>query len=212
MRTLAVLPDRAVLPKDIPHLVAAVYDNFEAESSPIEMLDDFIIAKEAWSSKIDILNGRAKAFQVSQPRHRSSLLGWLDTSASDSQGDAAVRDGSDSLEVIVIQRRGSELYFLSCIENAEALPIATPNDELARRVLGCSLRLPAMFGEEWMIDRAIKELEEIMTAEGLTKGWYLSHWLKGMLVMVLDENLETILCGHRLRYSKELGLVISALS
>ena len=66
--------------------------------------------------------------------------------------------------------------------------------------------LPALLSAEWNVEKTIKELEESMVAEGMLKGWYRSHLLKGVLVMVLDENLEIMLCGHQLRYDEKLGL------
>jgi len=208
MRTLAVMPGSAELPKDIPNLVAGVYDGTDQEHIPEYMLDDFMAAKESWAHETSKRVSRSKNFQVSLPHLKTSLVGWLNTAASDAQGDAAVRDGPDSLEVIVVQRRGEELYLLPFVESEQVLPSTKPDDELAWRLLGCVVRLPAMFGVEWVIDRAIKELEEVMIAEGLAKGWYQSRWLKGMLVMVLDENQETILCGHHVRYDEKLGLCV----
>jgi len=206
MRTLAVMPEYAILPGDISNLVADVYEDDREVGIPVEMVDEYKASKEAWLQLTDRLVGRANAFQISPPQVKSLLIGWLDTTASDAQGNAAVRDGPDSLEVIVIQRIEEELFFLPWIENGQALLRTMPDEDLARKLLGCTIRLPAMFGEEWMIDNAIKELEERMITEGLSKGWYLSHWLKGMLVMILDENREITLCGHLLKYEKELGL------
>jgi len=212
MRTRAAMPDHAVLPADIPRLVAEVYDDSKEANIPAEMIEVFEAAKEKCAQDTQKLVNRAKAYQVSSPYLKSPLIGWLDTAASEAQGDAAVRDGADSLEVIVVQRKGEELFFLPCIERGQVLPTTTPDNKLARKLLGCSIRLPAIFGEEWMIDNVIKELEEVMVTEGLTKGWYQSHWLKGMLVMILDENQEITLCGYRLRYDEEFGLCMSALS
>jgi len=208
MRTLAVMPEYAILPEDISKLVADVYEDDREVDIPVEMVDEYKASKEAWLHLTDRLVGRANAFQISPPHLKSPLIGWLDSTASDAQGDAAVRDGPDSLEVIVIQRIGEELFFLPWIEHGQSLPRTTPDEDLTKKLLSCTIKLPSMFGEEWMIDNAIKELEEKMVTEGLSKGWYMSHWLKGMLVMILDENREITLCGHRLRYKKDLGLCI----
>jgi len=205
MRTLAALPDRAVLPTDIPNLVADVYDDSE------EIPDEIMEEKEKWAQKMQLRSGRANAFQVSSPYISAPLLGWLDISASDPQGEAAVRDGSDSLEVIVVQHRDKELCFLPWIEQGQALPLTEPDDELSRKLLGCTLRLPALLSAEWNVEKTINELEESMVAEGLKKGWYQSHLLKGVLVMVLNENQEIMLCGHQLRYNEKLGLCVTSL-
>jgi len=202
MRTLAALPDRAVLPADIPNLVADVYDD------SVEMPDEIMEEKQKWEQEMQLRSDRANAFQVSSPYIRAPLLGWLDTSASDAEGDAAVRDGPDSLEVIVIQRRDKELCFLPWIEQGQALPLTVPDDKLSRKLLGCTLRLPALLSAEWNVEKTIEELEESMVAEGLKKGWYRSHLLKGVLVMILDKDQEIMLRGHQLRYDQKLGLCV----
>jgi len=206
MRTCAALPDNAVLPADIPRLVKEVYDNVNDVVTPEEITNDVNTAKETWAMETQKRVNRANAFQISSPYQKSSLVGWLDTSASDAQGDAAVRDGSDSLDVIVVQRRGEKICFLPWIDNGKAIPLTKLDDELSRQLLGCTVRLPAMLSAEWIIDKVINELEDIMFSEGLTKGWYQSHWLKGMLVLILNEYQESTLCCHRIRYDPELGL------
>jgi len=209
MRSAAVLPDHAVLPGDIPRLVAEVYDENCDIALPKAMVGDFEESKKAWILDRDIRVRRSKAFQVSGPHARMPLLGWLDTSisdVSDTRSEAAVRDGSDSLEVIVVQQRGNDLYFLPWIESGQKLPRPTPANELARKISTCSVRLPAVFGGEWIIDKAISKLEAKMTDEKLNISWYKSHWLKGTLCLILDEAQEASLCGYRLRYDEELGL------
>jgi CRISPR-associated endonuclease/helicase Cas3 len=112
MRTAAILPDSIVLPRDIPELVQTAYgpDSLGLASSEYEAArkahDDLIVEKEY----------KAKAFQVRDCYTKSDLVGLLDTSISDAsgkRGEAAVRDAGESIEVIVIQRRGDgRLYTL----------------------------------------------------------------------------------------------------
>jgi CRISPR-associated endonuclease/helicase Cas3 len=51
----------------------------------------------------------------------------------------------------------------------------------------------------------VSELEKL-NIERLLE-WQRSPWLKGELVLLLDENLSAELCGYRLQYSKQRGLV-----
>ena len=62
-----------------------------------------------WVFKKSGQEKRVKDFQISEPIiNLNSLIGWLDTSLhedSEHHGEAAVRDGADSIEVVVLQRR-----------------------------------------------------------------------------------------------------------
>ena len=53
------------------------------------------------------------------------------------------------------------------------------------------------------IDRTVNELEEM---DRFLTGFQKSHWLKGQLVLLLDENFRAKLCGTTVIYSQESGL------
>jgi hypothetical protein len=117
-----------------------------------------------------------------------------------------VRDGADSIEVIVIQKKNKELRLLPWVGFGRAIPRdEAPGEELARTVAGCRLRLPTVFSAPWQVGKAIDELESRCREEGL-KLWQRSPWLKGELFLILDEELETQVAGFRLSYSRESGL------
>ena len=82
-----------------------------------------------------------------------------------------------------------------------------PDDGLAKTIAACCVRLPAFFGKEWIVDKAIKELEEVMEHEGLNETWSNSRWLRGVLCLIVDDDLKTNLCGRSLKYDRVLGLV-----
>ena len=86
------------------------------------------------------------------------------------------------------------------------MPRSTPTPELAKAVVNCTLRLPAIFAATWNIDRVIKALEVKMISEGIVEEWYKSYWLKGALFLILNENMETRLEDYILRYDRYLGL------
>ena len=205
MRTRAILPDRITLPGDIPMLVAGAYD----DSIDLSFSNEVLEARDDDAQKTKARKRSAQAFQIGGPNLKSSLVNWLDISVGDSdqRGEAAVRDGSDSVEVLVIQRKGDGVYLLPWIEGGRGLPRTTPDNELAKIIAGCSVRLPSVFGSEWMIDKVINALEVEMETEGITKAWYESPWLKGTLCLILDENMEADICGYQLRYDRRLGLI-----
>ncbi len=204
LRTRALLPEKVSLPGDIPRLVAGVYEE--------ENCEEFEEARIKWNAEQTDRMNRALEYQISPPdcgEDEDTLVDWLDRDADDSEkrGEAAVRDGADSVEVIVIQRRGNELYLLPWIDNGRAIPRGTPDREMAVRLCECSVRLPAFFGGKWIVDKIIKELETIMSNYGLKNYWYSSSLLKGSLCLVLNENYEADLGGYRLRYDEKLGLI-----
>lgn len=67
-----------------------------------------------------------------------------------------------------------------------------------------SLRLPPSLCHEGIIDKTIEALE---VSNQIISSWQASPWLKGQLFLILNHDLETTLCGFRLAYSRELGLL-----
>jgi len=211
MRTRAYLPERLLLPDDIPRLVAGVYGTDDKKPLEYYSREEYEAAREEWNKKQEQQKKDAADFQISAPIVESNtLLNWLNTPIKDDsekRGEAAVRDSVDSIEVIVIQQRNNGLYMLPWVDNGRSLPIIIPDDDTAKVLAGCCVRLPALFGGEWIIDKAINELEEKMNSIGLVKTWYQSPFLKGALTLILDESMEAMLCGYRIKYDKELGLI-----
>lgn len=209
LRTLAALDGRRelVLPKDIPHLVQAVYDeNLElGPSTWRQALDqahaDFLADREDKQY-------RAKTFRLPPEATdaNSSLLGWLDGALDDPATDelalGTVRDGTDALEVLVI-RRGEDGVSLWTIPGDDSVPQQLPDTEaptwaLTQRILASSIRLPG----ELSTDQVITELEHAYPVPA----WHTSHRLRGKLVLTLDAGSITELGGFHLAYDSDRGL------
>ena len=207
MRTRAALPNRVNLPVDVPRLVAEVYEEDSTLAIPDEAAADYAEAHREWEDTTKDRRNCAERFQIS--KLKDSLVNWLNTPIrddSEKRAEAAVRDGTDSIEVLVIMRRGAELALLPWILNGKTLPRSAPEEPLAKIIAGCHVRLPAYFGKEWIADKVIDELETAMVKEGIAAAWYKSYWLKGALCLILDDNLEAELCGCRLKYERQTGL------
>ena len=71
-----------------------------------------------------------------------------------------------------------------------------PPPETALKIARQKLRLPAVFGKAWKVDRVIRELE----ADNRSRlaAWQLSPLLHGELILLLDENLTARLAGMEL--------------
>ena len=198
------------IPKNIPYLVQKSYQS-EGLDMPIELQKEYQEAKSKHEQRILKKMTKASDFQISDPYKRlPDLVGWLDTSITDDptgkRGEATVRDTEDSLEVLVVQRRGKEYYTLPWVANFKARRIPTdmpPEEGLARAIAECSIQLPRELC--WDLDKTIKELEIIILHE--LRAWQQSSWLKGELFLVLDEHLSTVICGYHLQYDPFYGML-----
>jgi CRISPR-associated endonuclease/helicase Cas3 len=197
-RSLSCLPEYISLPDDIPGLVAAVYDDGDVMT---ELKAEYLERRRKSES-------RAGSFQISKPGASRTILNWLDDAVNDTEkhGEAAVREGDESIEVILLQKRNERFYLLPWMGNASPPPYGL-NDEDAKLTARCTVRLPSVFGRDWLIKQTVKELEETMIRERLAASWNQSKWLKGALCLPLDENLTVVLCGFTLRYDRDMGLI-----
>ena len=178
---------------------------------PPELEEEYKEAKSKHEQRIAKKITKAHDFQISDPYKRlDNLVGWLDTSITDDpsgkRGEATVRDTEDSLEVLVVQRRGGEYYMLPWLAKFKGrkIPSDTPPEVgLARAMAECSIQLPRELC--WDLDETINELEKISLQE--LRAWQQSPWLKGELFLILDEQLSTELCGYHLQYDQCYGML-----
>lgn len=194
--TLAQLPEKITLPDDISVLVQRVYG--AEDDSKAFALHRFRQEK---------LKNRAEAFLLGTAT-KKEMHNMLDRYISDSKDDvkaeASVRDGLASIEVLLMQKcADGSVHFLPHCNGGAAISMM-PTESECRKIAEQKLRLPSTFCHEWNIDRTIKELEN--QCRDHVKYWQNSHWLKGRLVLFLDEKLNGELCGYALRYSPDMGL------
>ena len=210
MRTRAVLQDTVSIPNDIPRLVEAVYDGNINVPIPPELESDAAKARDIYESHIENRRSQATAFQISCPALASAILGWLDNRIDDldAYADAQVRDGTDSIEVVLVQLVDGKLRLLPWIpwESDRIIPHGVPHDSLAKAIAGCMVRLPMVFNKN-MDEDTIKPIKESMKEAGIAETWQKSKWLKDTLCLILDEEYKTTLNRHVLSYSREMGLV-----
>jgi CRISPR-associated endonuclease/helicase Cas3 len=126
-------------------------------------------------------------------------------------GQACVRDGGESVEVVVVQRGadGTDRIPDWVPGGGEVLPFrhVEVSSRAARVLAGCTLRLPFRLTHPRVIDQVIAELER-----NWFDGWQRSQFLSGQLALVLDDDASATLAGHRLRYEPRLGLIVERLS
>jgi CRISPR-associated endonuclease/helicase Cas3 len=206
MRTKALLPNTIKLPHDIPALVQDTYDDSRAlDPEP----PGYQEAKERYLTLIDDKEKRAKVFRIGPlwPDTDQNMVGWLDTDLSEQQGEAAVRDTDSSIEVLLVQRKSpGSMHFLPWVGGGCEIALHEPPDYLqAKAISRQRIRLPGVLCAPWMIDRTINELEKINS--NMFAEWQKSIWLKGELVLALDEKFTANLCGYSLTYDRYDGLL-----
>lgn len=201
LRTKKLLPTRIILPDDIDPLVHETYCAVEPDGTQETK------AWKAYQNLLEEKRRRAEGFLMAEPQadDNASLNDLLCNSAYDNDTGAlaTVRDGMFSIEVLVlVQRTDGMLKLLPWQANGQTYRAdLCPPDEECRQIARQKLRLPARFC--YTVDRTIDELEQM---DRHLTGFQKSRWLKGQLVLLLDENLGARLCGFELTYRQENGL------
>ena len=206
MRTKALLPNTIKLPQDIPALVQNVYDDSRSlDPEP----PGYQEAKACHLTIIDNKEKRAKVFRIGPlwPDTDQNLVGWLDTDLSEQQGEAAVRDTDASIEVLLVQQKeAGSMHFLPWVEKSREIAVFEPPDNVQAKILARQrIRLPGILCAPWMIDKTIDELEKINSNNFAE--WQKSVWLKGELILAVDEKFTASLCGYSLTYDRQDGLL-----
>ncbi|TDD96471.1 CRISPR-associated helicase Cas3' [Actinomadura rubrisoli] len=201
------------LPEDISPIVQSAYGTRAV--GPESWQPDMHAAGDKYRAHRERQRAKAESFQLADTgRDGSALIGWIDAGVGDADdtpaGRAQVRDGVESLEVLVVQRLADgTVRTLPWLDGGQGgLTLAThtvPQPWLGRIVAACGLRLPIQFSIPEIADQAIAELEKEVIPAWQSRD---SSWLAGELILFLDENCRTRLAGYELHYSDDDGLEI----
>jgi len=222
------------LPHDIARLVELEYSTNAAVGEDLSISEGLPVPR-GWAEALQTTEeelrksrgesqGRAEAWLLGKPSNktRASLIGWLRGSCitmDETRARAAVRDTEESIEVVVVQRKESELILLPWVvgpENGQSHNASlgdgtdVPDDEAARLAANCTVSLPPRLSAPRNYGQVIDALER----QTYVPGWQESRWLSGQLPLVLDARLdasvETDTYTYRLHYSREAGLELVA--
>ena len=203
-QTERLLPRVITLPEDIPALVQDTYATPAAD-----MMDD-----PAWRRHQDKLadqESRASTFRLPECEEwpwveENTINGMLDTSAADDEtyGDATVRDGKPSIEVLMLVKyQDGRVGLVPRHGDAPCFdPTREPSREEAMRIARQRIRLPNAVCPRVM--ETIADLET-RTVHGVPE-WLQAPALRGELFLLLDEKLRTTLGDYTLQYDPEHGL------
>ena len=205
LRTRALLPECVSIPEQIPDLVQAVYEEPEEDDALRKVY-------EAHRLKIGDKRSKADAFLLKAPpkegRRVKTMTGLLRASAPDTeaQGEARVRDSAFSVQVLVmVQYPDGSIGFPPWIRGDRLSASHAPSDEEGRRIARQRLTLPYVFCVGENGDRTIEELER-RNRDAIPE-WQNSSWLRGELVLLLDESLHCELLDYNLWYDRNQGLL-----
>ncbi|WP_026407690.1 CRISPR-associated helicase/endonuclease Cas3 [Actinomyces gerencseriae] len=198
------------VPDDVHDLIEAVYGS----DAPIPPLwrEAVAHARETRATEDRAKHDAAQGFLLNEPERsgkNSSLVGWLHTTASDNEekGHAQVRDGEDSLEVILLDLRRAggqeELRTLPSAPEAPSTMIPTdcaPDKKVVRAMALSAVRLPPRLSNPRRIDQIIDELEK-----RVVPAWQADPQLRGQLFLLLEDG-RAQLADTVLEYSPSTGL------
>lgn len=217
LRTLIVLREvfehdgTIELPKDIPLLVERTYGALADNVSEwVELLATF---EKEWNAALESKKALASGYLLGKvPNDGETIVGWVDRGVGDADDEspgaqAQVRDTEDTLEVVLVRQVSGEIHTLPELTKFHDRVVPTdapPSRPVALAVANSSIRLPLALSRPWQIDQVIGALER-----NAFPGWQQSSWLRGQLVLVLNENLEAQIAGCTVRYSKQRGLEVS---
>ena len=209
--TEELLPEVISIPNDISKLVQAAYSEPKDDiSKNSKVYQDYI-------NEIKNKKNKAGLFQIIDPApdeldlfEYNSIVDLWSRNAPDLQWDteaeATVRDGIDSIQVLLMRRKDDYAEFIDSEEKYKiALSNVINNSKLERRIAAQIINLPYIFMIR--VNDVITELSHRNQTENPL--WQNSSWLKGKLILFLDENCETDLIGYHLRYDHNKGLLYS---
>ncbi|MFI6575409.1 CRISPR-associated helicase Cas3' [Nocardiopsis sp. NPDC050513] len=199
LRTLALVNEAGdkgwSIPEQVPDLVARGYGE-ELLCEP-SLQEDELDARSEWQAKERNRAAEAEGFLLSRPDHRSKPtlegLHHIGTTASEERDlQALVRDGSPSVEVIIVRRapRG-----LTTVDGEWVGVQGEASEQVREAVLGGLTRLPSRLAEA---------AEELIPLEG----WRDDPWLRFFPALVLDEDGWAPLGSERVGYDQGLGLLV----
>lgn len=197
------------IPDDVAGLVRFAYQ--EQIEVPDQWDEVFAAAEHDRHEKQLDQENRSSVFAIGSPA-REAIAKWSEAAtrdASESRSAAQVRDSEMSVEVVLVQELGGHQYSLPHLPGdlgGQQVDFMTGiRDDLARAVATCSVSLPSWMTRGSGMDSVLDDLEA-----NWIPGWQNSYWLKGVLPLVLNEQMEAKVGEHRVRYDSELGLLVEA--
>ena len=210
-RTQYYLPERILIPSDISILVQETYGAvlLDLPSDLSQKYDRFL---QEENRKKQIKEDKARTYRIDSPvkmgkrYKKADLVGWLnnpDISVSEERAYAQVRDGGDTIEVIIL-KKVNEGY--TTFDKNEDLSLQLGNDDIARQIASSTIKLPSVLSAPYRIEGTLKELEEYYAKH--LSSWETTPWLKDTLGIILNEENNFQIGNYKLHYDMKYGLTV----
>lgn len=118
---------------------------------------------------------------------------------NDSDGEAAVRDGQETIEALVLVKTSDTEYSLFSRDAVFDIT-SEPDNAQAKLIAKQRLRLPSTFSESYNFGKTVEIL-----ANAMPQAWRNAKWLKGEILLLLDGNNKISLLDRTYKYSTERG-------
>lgn len=199
---------------DIPDEISAlVQHTYQPETLiPDAWQERYQRAAAKLAEEMNNKQSKAEGFLLKDHRGRKNITAIMPSrnvevkeQLAEIKAAAQVRDIDPTLEVLLVQKLTNGSYRLlpgQDNNDAEFFPDITPDDVYANQIALNSVRLPYHYSTPRAFDKALDQLEGSYFFEA----WQQSRYLRGQLILPLDDNLEAELADRTLRYSSELGL------
>ncbi|MCW2723071.1 helicase-related protein, partial [Pseudonocardia sp.] len=189
------------VPADVPALVAHGYTE-DVGDLPESWREPAAAAYAQWAVEQDERAANAAQYLLSSDGALGTptLAGLHDRSVAAAEDDAleaAVRDGDESIEVVLVRRSDRGYATLAGRPLGPDGGVAVSDPEVLDEVARCSVRLPPYATVTAAAQQTLRPLP----------GWGLDPWLRRARALPLDDDLAADLGGYRFRYSEELGLL-----
>jgi len=212
LKTRELLPEKITIPDDITPLVHQAYKDPDTKE-----LEDKA-KQDAWNKQTTFVSEKqrkasgfllAAPFTSSRYQTLNSLAGLLENDVTDHTKDseAAVRDGSNPLTVLVLMHHANDtISFLPWQNNGKTIERdRVPSADVAKQILLQQIHLPSFLSKR----TTILELET--ESKRLVPEWQYSGWLKDELFLFLDENQRAEINAETntyiLAYDQSKGLI-----
>lgn len=205
MKTDYFLGDKINIPQDVSKLVQAVYS--KTNDNEISGMIGINESLTGFKTYLKTEAAKAEAYQVTPPDYFGDLHGWLnqaqnDVDKNEQLAKAAVRDIKQTVEVIMIQHTNKGDFLIPVNPDEQPQSIQTVSSKTIAKQL---IRIPSSITPK--VNRVIDVLA--VQTHRYYPDWRNDVWLKGALVLRLDNNLSASLEGWRLHYSTKFGLSYS---
>lgn len=204
IKTIAILNEHGIItiPDDISSLVHEVYDEYEHDL-PNDWSDLLKNTMEDRLSKLHNDDVQSNQHVIGGPRIHDLMN---ITRRIEDKGNASVRNGLDSLSVIIIKANDDGTFSPAADDSIRIYGEYPPDWELSKILYKSMVGLSGAYSSDWIIDKTINELEN-MTSSNLS-GWTTDDSpVKGELALVLDADGNAELNGRLIHYDVLRGLV-----